>query len=161
MSKKQLEEALELQKQGKFEESNDILRDLMSHMNCQGDVYYHYASNCDSQGNEREAVGYYEKALNEGLSSEDLQGAYLGLGSTYRTLGMYMESDKTLRKGIEAFPDDYALKVFHALTLYNLGNYEASTQLLLQCITETTDDAEILRYKKALEFYAPQLDKVW
>ncbi|WP_246321240.1 tetratricopeptide repeat protein [Paenibacillus germinis] len=40
----------------------------------------------------REAVPFYKKSLELGLSGEERQGAYLGLGSTYRTLGMYDHS---------------------------------------------------------------------
>ncbi|TCP68322.1 tetratricopeptide repeat protein [Baia soyae] len=42
---------------------------------------------------ESEAIPYYERAIELGLSKEDdLEGALLGLGSTYRVLGQYEKS---------------------------------------------------------------------
>src|SRR4051812_11559216 len=36
---------------------------------------------------EVEAVPFYERAITAGLDGEDLRGALLGLGSTYRVIG--------------------------------------------------------------------------
>ncbi|MEN9419619.1 MAG: hypothetical protein RI988_3239 [Pseudomonadota bacterium] len=43
----------------------------------------------DSLGDEAAAVLYCVAAIAAGLPEEELRGAYLGLGSTYRTLGRY------------------------------------------------------------------------
>ncbi|WP_255301222.1 tetratricopeptide repeat protein [Bacillus sp. Marseille-P3800] len=125
------------------------------------DLNYLLASTCDSQGKEKEAYPYYEKAIKLGLGNEDLKGAYLGLGSTYRTLGMYEESKATFEAGLAKFPTHYALKVFYAMTLYNLKEYEQAMALLLTCLTETTKDEEILAYQKAISFYSGRLNDVW
>ncbi|WP_425433674.1 tetratricopeptide repeat protein [Natribacillus halophilus] len=147
--------------EGKLEDSNTVLFELIKKDNNDGYLYYLYASNCDSLGKEKDAYPYYEKAISLGLKQHDLQGAYLGLGSTYRTLGMYKESEQVLRKGIERFSNDNALKVFYAMTLFNLGRYDESTELLLKCIVATSNDANLNSYKKAIEFYAPRLKETW
>src|SRR5260221_14700897 len=41
----------------------------------------------DTMGLEVEAVPFYERAIAAGLDGEDLRGALLGLGSTYRVIG--------------------------------------------------------------------------
>jgi hypothetical protein len=43
----------------------------------------------DAQGLETDAFVHYEKAFALGLSGEDLRGALLGAGSTYRNLRYY------------------------------------------------------------------------
>jgi hypothetical protein len=47
------------------------------------------------------------------------------------------------------------------MTLYNLHRYQEATELLLTNLAETTSDETILAYKRAIVFYAPQLDRVW
>lgn len=87
--------------------------------------------------------------------------AFIGLGSTYRTLGQYKKAQSTFLKGIDLFPTNKALQVFYAMTLYNLDEHSKAMELLLECLLHTTRDAEILSYKNAIHFYAHQLDKVW
>lgn len=112
-------------------------------------------------GKEAEAVPFYEKGIKLGLDEEELEGALVGLGSTYRTLGEYEKSKSTFVKGIELFPNNKALQVFYAMTLYNLNEHSKAIELLLKCLTETTRDEEIISYKKAIEFYSDKLDEVW
>src|SRR5690625_1172302 len=161
MSKYNLNQALNLQEEGELEESNKILFELIQTDNSNGYLYYLYASNCDSLGNERDAFPYYEKAIYLVLNKNDLQGAYLGLGSIYRTLGMNEDSERVLSEGIKQFSNDNALKVFYAMTLYNLNRFDEATELLLKCIMATSNDSNLNSYKKAIEFYAPRLNETW
>jgi tetratricopeptide (TPR) repeat protein len=117
----------------------------------------------DTLGLEAEAVPHYEAALTGAgdLSDDELRSALLGLGSTFRTLGRYAESDRTLRQGIERFPNYRPFRVFHALTEYNLGQSRAAVEQLLKLLLETTSDAEILSYRRALGEYAEDLDLTW
>ncbi|WP_200411174.1 tetratricopeptide repeat protein [Virgibacillus salexigens] len=156
-----LNQALNLQEEGKLEEANKILFELIQTDNNNGYLHYLYASNCDSLGKERDAYPYYEKAIYLGLDKNDLQGAYLGLGSTYRTLGMYKDSERVLSEGIKQFSNDNALKVFYAMTLYNLNRFNEATELLLKCIVETSNDSNLNHYKRAIEFYATRLNETW
>jgi tetratricopeptide (TPR) repeat protein len=90
---------------------------------------------------------------------EDLQGALLGLGSTYRTLGEYEKAESTLRLGLDKFPDAKEFIVFLAMTLYNLKQHHEAMSALLRLIA---DDVEGVKpYQRAIRLYADDLDKTW
>lgn len=122
---------------------------------------YQAACLCDSYRTETEAVPFYVKALKLGLSGDDRQGAFLGLGSTYRSLGEYEKSKTTFESGIKEFPNYRPYYIFLALTEYNLGDGAEAIRLLLEQILGTTSDQEILSYKKALQFYSTRLSEVF
>ena len=90
-----------------------------------------------------------------------MEGALLGLGSTYRTLGDYENSTRVLEKGIKLFPENRALQVFYTMTLYNVKKHDQAMELLFKVLVDTTSDEEILNYEKAIRFYADKLDEVW
>ncbi len=156
-----LEEAIELRSAGRAEEARAILLELVAASPNDAEINYQTAWVHDTLGREREAVPFYVRAIELGLSGADLEGALLGLGSTYRTLGMYQQAEDTLRRGIQAFPHNRAFPVFLAMTQYNTRHYSEAMELLLTTLAETTADASILRYKRAILFYAPQLDQTW
>jgi len=107
----------------------------------------------------KEAIPYYIKAIENGLSSENLEGAYLGLGSTYRSLGKYQKSEEIFERAISKFPENINFKVFYSMTLYNLGKHNKSMELLLKIISDTSNDNKIKNYKDAILFYSDKLDK--
>ncbi|MFC4409690.1 tetratricopeptide repeat protein [Chungangia koreensis] len=156
-----LQEAIRLREQGKLEESRKLLLDLVEQLPASGEVHYQCAWIHDNLGLERDAAVYYEKALVLNLSSEDAKGAFIGLGSTYRTIGEYSKSKETLLKGIEKFPENNIMKVFLSMTLYNLGEHAEAMEHLLTSLVATSHDEEVLKYKKAIGFYAPRLDETW
>ncbi|MFJ7744659.1 tetratricopeptide repeat protein [Peribacillus sp. NPDC097295] len=161
MNEEQLERALELRKNDKLIESNCILLKLVEEYPDDAVINYQCAWSFDVLGEELKAIPYYERAIELGLSGKDLEGAILGLGSTYRTLGEYEKSNRTFEKGIELFPTNRAIQVFHSMTLYNLGEHNKAMEILLKCLIETTTDTEILDYKKAIHFYSDKLDEIW
>ncbi len=112
-------------------------------------------------GKESDAVPYYVKAIANGLSGEDRQGAMLGLGSTYRCLGEYVKSLEVFDQALVEFPEDRAIKVFRALTLHNLGRSEKSIEELLVLLLETSNDPSIKLYEQALRFYSDKLSQTW
>src|SRR5690554_6305655 len=156
-----LEKALELRKNGKLNESNNILIELAQASPNDAFINYQCAWSFDLIGEERKAVPYYENALHLGLSSEDMEGAIIGLGSTYRTLGEYEKSKRVFQEGIEKFPDNQAIKTFYSMTLYNLKEYHHAMELLLKCLLATTKDSDVLGYRTAIEFYSDKLDEIW
>lgn len=158
--KEKIEEAKSLRKNKKPEEAMSILKTLLKAHPNDPDLNYQIAWTCDSMGKESEAAPYYEKAIANGLL-EDRKGCFLGLGSTYRCLGEYEKSLKVFDQSIKEFPEDRSLKVFRALTLYNLGKAEESVgQLLIQLI-DTTSDESIKSYDGALRFYSDKLNETW
>ncbi|MGE8207794.1 tetratricopeptide repeat protein [Heyndrickxia sp. NPDC080065] len=159
--KKELNQAILLRKEGNLKESNEILVKLASENPEDAEINFQCAWSFDTLGNETEAVPYYEKAISLGLEGEDLEGALLGLGSTYRTLGQYEKSKSTFLKGMELFPNNRAIQVFYSMTLYNLNEHHQAMDILLKNLVETTNDQEITSYRKAIEFYSDKLDTIW
>ena len=84
-----LTRAIRLRKEGRAEEARVILLELAAERPDDPQVQYQCAWVHDSLGREREAVPFYERAIAGGLSGRDLEGAFVGLGSTYRSLGEY------------------------------------------------------------------------
>lgn len=159
-SLKKIEMAIDLRKTGKPEEALSLLLSMADddEYSKVPDLHYQIAWTFDSVGKESEAVLYYEKAISLGLKN-DREGAFLGLGSTYRCLGEYDKSLEVFTKAIGEFPDNKALKTFQALTLYNLKRPAESVGQLLEILLTTTNDKHILSYEKALRFYSDKLDE--
>lgn len=153
--------AVELRQAGKaeaVEEARAILLELVGELPEDAEALYQTAWTHDTLGLEREAVSYYRRALDAGLAGEDRRGALLGLGSTYRVLGQYALAEETLRQGVREFPADRAMQVFLAMALYNRGQHGEAMCVVLRNLAETSDDARIRRYERAILFYAPDLD---
>jgi tetratricopeptide (TPR) repeat protein len=156
-----LARAVRLREQGELEEARQLLLDLRAERPDDPKVAVQTAWVHDSMGLEEEAVEHYEAALAGDLTEEEARGAYLGLGSTLRTLGRDEDSDRIFREGIERFPDFPALRAFRAMTLYNLDRPREAVQLLLEVLLETADEPSIERYRRALTAYAENLDRSW
>ncbi|WP_100333597.1 tetratricopeptide repeat protein [Bacillus alkalisoli] len=158
---KELDKAIDLRKRGKHKESNELLKRLVDEFPDDASINYQCAWSFDLLGEEAKAVPFYENAIKFGLHPADLEGALLGLGSTYRTLGEYEKSKNTFLKGMDLFPDNRAMQTFYSMTLYNLKEHKKAMELLLKCLIETTNDPDISSYKKAIEFYSDKLDEIW
>lgn len=161
MSADKLAQAIEFRKDKQYAEAQEIFAELLAATPDDPRVNFHFAWWHDAQGLEAGAVPYYEKAIANGLSGDDLRGALLGLGSTYRCLGRYDESVNTLRRGMSEFPSAGEFPVFLAMALYNTGDHHEAMTLLLKSLLETTASADILGYKNALDFYHDKLDEIW
>lgn len=157
----QLDQALLLRASGNHKKSNELLVTLVGQQSDDAILNYQCAWSFDLLGEEAAAVPFYEKAIELGLPSKDLEGAILGLGSTYRTLGEYEKSENVFQRGRKLFPENRAIQVFYSMTLHNLNKHNDAMELLLKCLLETTTDAEILSYQRAIEFYSDKLDQVW
>jgi tetratricopeptide (TPR) repeat protein len=151
----------ELRAAGRHEEARQRLIRLAADFPNNPGISYAAACVHDFLGLEKEAVPFYTAAIRNGLAGPDLRGAYLGLGSTYRALGQYEESKRILTDGLLHFPAAHELRVFLAMTLYNLSEYHAATALLLNVIADTTSDLETKGYERAIRFYAEDLDRHW
>lgn len=121
-------------------------------------AHYFAAWARDAQGSEADALVHYERALALGLSGENLRGALLGAGSTYRNLKQFGRSEELLRKGIEGYGDTSEFPAFLALTLYSEGRFREAISLLLNFVADTATDARIKRYERALKYYAANPD---
>lgn len=99
-----LERAIQLREAGQLEEAKTILLELIKREPMNPSVWYQCAWVHDAMELEREAVPYYQRSLELELQDEERQGAYLGLGSTLRTLGMY-EGIQEYKKAILFYSD--------------------------------------------------------
>ncbi len=160
MIKNELAKVIALRKENKPEEALVILDSLLQMHPNDPDVNYQMAWTCDFMGKESAAVPFYEKAISSGLK-EDRDGAMLGLGSTYRCLGEYEKSLKIFDQALVEFPEHRAIKVFRALSLYNLGKAEESVSQLLIQLLDTTNDDSVKSYERALRFYSDKLNETW
>lgn len=127
------------------------------------DAQIQYETACvhDFLGKEDAAVAYYIAAIAGNLSGEQLRGAYVGLGSTYRVLGNFIEAERTLIQGLRHFPEANEIKVFLAMVHYNLGRSKEAVQNLLSLLEATSADASIRAYGRAIQLYAQDLDRSW
>jgi tetratricopeptide (TPR) repeat protein len=156
-----LDRAVELRESGDLEQARQLLLELRAELPADAQVAVQTAWVHDSMGLEAEAVAHYEAAIAGDLSDAELRGALLGLGSTYRALGRDADSDRTFRQGIERFPDFRPLRVFQALTAYNLGEHREAVRQLIHVLLESSSDPDIQRYRRSLAAYADDLDRSW
>lgn len=151
----------QLRQAGKTEQARNEWISLAAQHPQQAKVHYETACIHDSMGLESQAVAYYLAAIDLGLTGEDLRGAYLGLGSTYRTLGQFEASKQIFERAMQVFPDAQEVRVFLAMTLYNLADHHAAMSVLLEVIADTSADSEIQSYQRAIRLYAQDLDRRW
>jgi tetratricopeptide (TPR) repeat protein len=159
--RERMAEAVTMREAGQLEAARRLLMQLHDDDPGDAEINLQCAWIHDKLGFEREAVLFYESALRLGLDGEDLKHALLGLGSTYRSLGRYAEALDTLTKGVGTFPEDRSMQVFQAMALYNSGEAKEACQLLLQIVSTTTADEGVRSYRRAIDIYAADLDRMW
>jgi len=153
--------ALKLRETEKHAEARQLLLELHNEFPNDPQVNYQCAWIHDLLGLEREAIPFYEKAIQEGLSGDDLKSALLGLGSTYRCIGEYRKSIDTFQHILTLFPNSLEFKVFLAMAYYNIDEHSKAMELLLNSLADTSKDEGILRYQRAIRFYSDKLDQIW
>jgi tetratricopeptide (TPR) repeat protein len=158
---KRLESAINLRESGNHEEARKLLVELYSEFPEDPQVNYQCAWIHDLLGLEREAIPFYEKAIQAGLNSLDLKSALLGMGSTYRCIGEYQKSIETFQYALNLFPNSHEFKVFLGMAYYNIGEYSKAMELLLNSLADTSSDEGILRYQRAIRFYSDKLNQTW
>jgi tetratricopeptide (TPR) repeat protein len=156
-----LASAVKLRKTEKHEEARQLLLELHAEFPNDPQVNYQCAWIHDLLGLEREAISFYEKAIQEGLSGDELKSALLGMGSTYRCVGEYQKSIETLQQALTLFPNSYEFKVFLAMAYYNINEHSKAMELLLNSLVNTSKDEGVLRYQRAIRFYSDKLNQIW
>ena len=156
-----LASAINLRESEKHEEARELLLKLHAESPEDPQVNYQCAWIHDLLGREREAIPFYEKAIQSGLSGDDLKSALLGMGSTYRCIGEYQKSIDTFQRARTLFPHAHEFNVFLAMTYYNIGEHLKAMELLLDSLVNTSKDEGILRYQRAIRFYSGKLDQIW
>jgi tetratricopeptide (TPR) repeat protein len=157
----QLASAISLREAQNHEEARQLLIQIHSKFPNDPQVNYQCAWIHDLLGLEREAIPFYEKAIQVGLDGDDLKSALLGMGSTYRCIGEYQKSIDTFQHALDQFPDSHEFNVFLGMAYYNIGEYSKAMELLLNTLADTSKDEGILRYQRAIRFYSDKLDQIW
>lgn len=153
----QLARAVELRARGELEPSRQLLLELVETHPEHAEALYHCAWAHDCMGLEQEAAPFYERALAHGLSGESRHGALLGLGSTYRCLGRPDQSEALLSQAIHEFPEQRVVRAFRALALHDQGKHGDALAEMLELLLDTSEDATVQRYQRALRGYAEEL----
>lgn len=166
MIRDRLAEVIELREMGRakqdqsiLEEARTLLLELVVAHPDDAEINFQAAVVHDNLGLERESIPFYLRALGQGLSGPNLERCLLGLGSTYRVLGEYQKAEETLRLGVRKFPDNRALQVFLAMTLYNTQQHKEAMELVLVNLLETTSDEKLQYFKRGLLYYTLHLDE--
>ncbi|WP_052807420.1 tetratricopeptide repeat protein [Risungbinella massiliensis] len=155
-----LQEVQLLISQGNRQEALSLAIQLQKQYPSNPEVLIQCAYLHDSLGLEKEAVPFYERAIQLGLPESELPEAMLGLGSTYRVLGEYKKAADILTRAQQQFPHHRAIQVFRSMALYNLGSHQDAMEILLTSLADTSTDQTIQAYQKAIRFYAKDLSKI-
>ena len=102
------------------------------------------------RGDEQTALGYYEAALDAGLSGDTLRKCLLQYGSTLRLLGRYEDSVGALDRALAGWPDSPSVRAFHALGLHAAGRSDGAVGELLALVADAVRTPDVLRYEAAL-----------
>lgn len=149
---------LELKTQGRYQEAL-ALRQLAAEPEA-ATLHFQLACLYDVQGLEQQAIPCYLAALARDLPPAQRREAWLGLGSTYRTLGEYSASLRAFDDGLAEFPQANELMLFRAMALYNLGENKRAVTDLLLLLAETSSDPDIRGYQRAIRHYAADLSLI-
>jgi tetratricopeptide (TPR) repeat protein len=156
-----LQSAQELRAADKHEQAREVLVNLARSSPADAVVQYEAACVHDFLGLEAEAVPFYLAALAGEMPAPLRRSAYTGLGSTYRTLGLFQQAHDTLVEGLTEFPQANELRVFLAMACYNLGESKSAVESLLRLLARTTNDQHFKEFSRAIEFYAQDIERTW
>lgn len=155
--KEELDAIVGARAHGQFNQLLPRLQDLDRRHPNVGEIAYQLAWTCDTLGRAEQALPYYEKAVALGLPPNELSNAFIGLGSTLRTLGQLDRSAEVLRSGKLQFPDNREFDAFLTLTLHAQGKHAEALALALETLCDTTEDPGLTAYGRALRHAAAKL----
>ena len=153
--------ARELRRNDELEESQELLLGLLDEHGDDPTVLYEVGGAYDVLDEPKEAIPYYQKAIDAGLEDNDLQECLVCLGTCQRMIGKFEDAVSTLEEAVEQFPENNSGKVFLSLAYYSDGQEDEGMKLLLDVLLNTTKDEDVLAYADALDYYKDNLDEVW
>ncbi|MGP4060348.1 tetratricopeptide repeat protein [Halobacillus sp. H74] len=152
-----MEQARQFRKEGKMSAARNRFIELTKTFPNDALLHFECGQTHDAMGDEEEAVGYYQKAMELGLPDEYLKDAYVCLGSTYQVLGEYELSLGVFEMGEQQFQQYAPIQVFKSLTLFHQDHPEQAYSVLLDLLIECLEDKDLHKYKRALTHYAKEL----
>jgi tetratricopeptide (TPR) repeat protein len=111
---------------------------------------YEVAGAYDTAGDEAKAKAFYVRALELGIDGDPLRRCLCQYGSTLRWLGELAASLAILERARAEFPGSEAVRVFHALTLNELGCADEAVGLLLGIVAQHGEVTDLGRYAAGL-----------
>lgn len=150
----------QLKELGRYQDATELAQQQLLKQPEEAALHYQLACLYDVQGFEQQAIPCYLAALAGHLPAPQRQEAWLGLGSTYRALGLYQQSLATFDAGLAEFPEAKEITLFRAMTLYNLGETKQAVADLLVLLAETSSHSDISSYQRAIRQYAVDLDRI-
>lgn len=153
-----LKAALEMRRDGDLFGSNKLLIELVLQHPDHAILHYECACSYDVLAQEEEAIPFYGRALELGLSDKEAVNAYTQLGSLYRLHGRLMESENVLMTGMMRFWDVGLLKIFYAFTMYDLGKPGEAMRWMTHAILDSAVDQEIFLNQRVISYLGSNLD---
>ncbi|MEX3747125.1 tetratricopeptide repeat protein [Lysinibacillus xylanilyticus] len=150
--------ALQLRRQGQLQESKQMFLTLLSNDQLNPSLHYECARSFDILAEETEAMPFYEKAIELGLPDEELEDAFVKLGSIYRTHERFLEAKKLYQEAMRKFPKKEQMTIFYAMALYNLGEHAEAMGFLIDNIAYTSTNQDILKYYRTITYLGNRLD---
>lgn len=120
-------------------------------------VLYEVGGSYDTAGEEETAAGYYERALEQGLSGDTLRRCLLQYGSTLRNLARFDDSLAVLERAREQFPRSESVQLWHALSLHAAGRSDAAVAALMELAVDRIRTPDLQRYEPAVRGNAEYL----
>jgi len=113
-------------------------------------VLYEIGGAYDTAGDETTARGFYERALDAGLTGDLLRRCYVQYGSTLRNLGEFTRSAEVFALARRDFPDSPSLAVFEAISLHASERFDEAIASLLEVVADGVTSPDIERYRPAI-----------
>lgn len=148
----------DLRRKGKFEQANTLCLQLIKDYPEQAMFYFEYACGLDTLAMETEAMPYYEQSIKLGLPREELERAYIALGTIYRTHGRYEDARDLFDEAMDTFANEPQIRLYYAMSLYHVQEYAKAIELIMQIAATETQHEGILKHRWPLQFLSSRLD---
>lgn len=152
-----LRELFEARDRDDMQPTIDALRHVLAEHPDDPNVLYEVGGAYDTAGEEETAAGFYERALDAGLSGDTLRRCLLQYGSTLRNLGRFDESLAALDRALEQFAESESVRVWHALSLHAAGRSDAAVAELMEVAVDGIRTPDLQRYQAAVRGNAEYL----
>ncbi len=149
----------DFRRNGKFKQANELCLQLLKEQPENALFHFHYAYGLDILAMETEAISHYKKSIQLGLAREELEGAFIALGTIYLKQGRYEDARKIFDSAMDTFANEPQIRLYYALSLYHVKEYEEGIHLMMEIATTKTWHEGILKNRRSLQFLSGRLEK--
>lgn len=118
---------------------------------------FEFGGSLDAAGYEAEAIPEYRRAIELGLSGDDVPRVLQQLGSSLRNVGEHGEAVRILSEGRERFPGHAPLRFFLALALHDAGRHREAISEALGLAFSGPESNEMAEYGGVMRRYLDSL----